>query len=215
MAKVLNPLMSTAARGKMGGLVFNQWRGLNTVKGFKSPSQPRTTRQLAIRAILASLSRAWASITASQRSAWGVWAAAHTVADWTGTAVRMTAENAYIKLNALLSDMGKATIADPPTAAAPTSVAGFVPTGGDGQISCAWTARTGTADTVDLWVQGPHSAGVTPSLVKARHNTYAPGETTPYVITGLAAGLYTVWARTVSETDGQSSPFVGTSVTVS
>lgn len=215
MAKVLNPVMSTAARGKVGGLIFNVWRGLNTVKGFKSPTQPRTSRQLAVRAILSSLSRAWATITTLQRDAWATWAAAHTQTDWTGTAVRMTGENAYVKCNALLSDMGKATISDPPDAAAPTSLTGLVLTGGSGQISAAFSARSGTDETVDFWLYGPHSVGQSPTIVKAAHQAYAPGETTPYVISGLATGFYTVWARVVSEIDGQTSPFVQATATVS
>lgn len=214
MAKVVNPLMSAQARGKVGGLVFNSWRGQNTVKGFKSPSQPRTTRQLAVRSYLATLSRAWAGLTQAQRDTWDAWAAAHLVSDWTGQPVRMTGENAFIKCNSLMLDQAKSTVTTAPVVSAPTSLAGFTPTGGSGQISCAWTARAGTADTVDLWVYGPHSAGRKPTIVKAKHNSYKPGETTPGIITGLGAGLYTVYARVVSETDGQCSAFVAADATV-
>ncbi len=215
MAKVLNPLMSTSARGKVGGLIFNVWRGINTVKGFKSPAQPRSSRQLAVRAILSTLSRAWASLTAAQRDDWATWASTHTVTDWTGQAVRMTGENAFVKCNSLLLDMSKAQVSSPPAVAAPTSLANLVLTGGAGQISAAFTARTGTAETVDFWVYGPHSAGQNPTIVKASHQAYAPGETTPFVLSGLSPGLYTVWARVVSETDGQVSPFVAATATVS
>ncbi len=214
MAKVINPLMSAAARGKVGGLIFNIHRGINTVKGFKSPSQPRTARQLAVRAYLSTLSRGWSTLTAAQRTAWTDWANAHTVADWTGTPIRMTGENAYIKLNSLMLDQGQSAVTTPPAVSAPANVAGLAITPSAGQLSIAWTATTGTDKQVDVWLYGPHSAGRTPSLVKAKHNCYCPGETSPKVITGLASGLYTVFARVVSETDGQVSSFVSAQATV-
>lgn len=59
MAKVTLPLMSAEARGKVGGLIYNTWRGNSTVKIKKAPAQPRTARQLLIRAFATTCSRAW------------------------------------------------------------------------------------------------------------------------------------------------------------
>lgn len=215
MAKVLNPLMSGAARGKVGGIIYNVWRGLATVKIHKSPAQPRTARQLAVRSYVTTLSRAWAGLTDSQRAAWTEWADSHPVSDWTGTNIRMTGMNAYIKTNSILLDMGQEPVANPPSAAGPTSVDGFACTGGEGQISVAFTPRTGSNETIDIWLQGPHSAGLIGTLSKARHISYNPGETSPIVLSDLSPGNYTVWARTVSEADGQVSSFVSDTVVVS
>ncbi len=215
MAKVLNPLMSGAARGKVGGIIFNVWRGLATVKIHKSPAQPRTARQLAVRSYITTLSRAWAGLTDAQRSAWTDWADLHPVSDWTGTNIRMTGENAYIKLNSILLDLGKDAVDTPPSVAGPTSVDGFNCTGSQGQISVAFTPRTGSNETVDIWLQGPHSPGLIGTLSRARHHSYNPGETSPIVLSNLSPGTYTVWARIVSEVDGQISTFVSDTAVVS
>lgn len=207
--------MSGAARGKVGGIIFNVWRGLATVKIHKSPAQPRTARQLAVRSYITTLSRAWAGLTDAQRSAWTDWADLHPVSDWTGTNIRMTGENAYIKLNSILLDLGNAAVVTPPSVAGPTSVAGFSCTGSQGKISVAFTPRTGTNETIDIWLQGPHSAGLIGTLSKARHISYNPGETSPILLSNLSPGNYTVWARTVSESDGQVSTFVSDTAVVS
>lgn len=215
MAKVVNPLMSAQARGKVGGLIFNTHRGQNTVKGFKSPSQPRTARQLTVRSYITTLSRAWSGITQVQRDGWEDWANLHTVSDWTGTPIRMSGFDAYVKCNALLLDQSKASVASAPAVAGPTALAGFALTPSSGQISIAWTARGGTSEQVDIWLQGPISAGRKPSIVKATHNCFQAGETSPKVISGLGAGTWAVFARVVSETDGQVSTFVVATCVVS
>jgi len=208
MAKVVSPLQSTEARGRVAGLIYNTWRGLNTVKSFKSPSQPRSSRQLLIRAYAVTCSRAWAALTAANQAAWIAYATAHPETDWSASAKRLTGHNWYVRLSVRLLDMAKSVVVTPPAVAAFASVAGLVLTPGAGQISCAFTAFAGTATTVDWWIQGPISAGRLPKIERAKHKAYTPGETTPYVITGLTPGTNAVFARSVSETDGQASPFV-------
>lgn len=54
MAKVSGPLLSLDARGKIGGaLVFSGWKGLQTVRQFVVPANPRSTTQQASRSKLA------------------------------------------------------------------------------------------------------------------------------------------------------------------
>lgn len=214
MAKVTGPLQSNEARGGIGALVFNTWRGISTVKMMKSPAQPRTARQLAVRAFLTTCSRAWAGLSAANRATWTTWATDHPVSDWTGQSKRMTGADAYTRHASRLLDQGFAAVATAPVAVAPVSVAGLVITPGAGSMSIAFTAYGGTATQVDIWLYGPHSAGRVGKITKARHNVYAPGETTPKVISTLAAGLYSVFIRAVSETDGQASAFISADTTV-
>lgn len=215
MAKVLNPLMSSAARGRVGGLIFNQWRGLNTVKGFKSPSQPRTSRQLAIRAILTTLSRAWSGLTTVQRAGWESWADARPRPDWTGTLIRMTGENAYIACNSLLMDAGESAVDTAPSVVGPAAVGGLSVTPSSGTLKVDWTAPDDANTFVDLWLYGPHSPGRKPTIVKAVHNSYTLSSAKTKSITSLGAGVYTVYARTISKADGQRSMFISETKTVS
>lgn len=215
MAKVVNPLFSTEARGRVGGIVYNTWRGLATVKSKVAPSQPRTARQLTMRAFLSTLSKGWAAVSDVNRALWNQYAVDHPTTDWSGSKVRQTGLNWYIALGSRLLDMGKSIVATPPITAAPASVANMVLTGGSGQISAAFTPYGGTGTSVEAYTYGPHSAGIIPKLTKAKFKIRGPGETTPLVITGLSAGLVTVWMRAVDEVTGQVSGWVSASATVS
>jgi hypothetical protein len=215
MAKLLGPLHSSEARGRLGGLIFNTWRGIATVKSFTSPAQPRTERQLSIRAMHTRLIRGWGILTVSVTDAWNQYAALNPVIDWTGNPKRLTGLNWYTRLNIILLDLAKTILTLPPAGPAPDAVLGLIATGSAGSISCAFTPSTGTAITTDLWAHGPHSAGVQGKLERAKHRLYAPGETSPGVISGLAPGTYTIYARHLSETDGLSSPWVSDIATVS
>jgi len=199
----------------MGGLVYNTWRGIATVKQKKSPSQPRTSRQLAIRSLLSTYSKKWQTLTQIQRDAWNTYALSHTLSDWTGNPKRITGMDWYVGCNSRLIDMGNTEISSPPTTTAPAAVTGLTLTPGSGTISCAFTAYAGTTTTVDLWLEGPYSPGRVAKIERAKHNAYQPGETTPKVISGLVAGYYTVFARGIDEASGLASLFVNASCTVS
>jgi hypothetical protein len=214
MAKAIGPAHSTEVHGKIGDLVFNAWRGIHTIKIRKNPTQPRTARQLFIRSYMTTCVRAWASLSAANQAAWIAYAAAHLKTDWTNVAVRVTGANWYCALSVRLLDMSKSVVASPPTVSAPAGIAGAVATGGSGQVSIAFTAHGGTAETIDAWLTAPISLGKIPKITMARHHVYAPAETTPLVITGLAAGHYAAFLRCVSETDGQVSTWVSVTFTV-
>jgi hypothetical protein len=208
MAKVTGPLQSNEARGGIGALIFNTWRGLSTCKMFKSPTQPRTSRQLAVRGFLTTCSRAWAALTTANRLTWTTWANDHPETDWTGQAKRMTGADAYTRHSTRLLDQAKSVVATAPVVPGPDAPANVVVTPSAGSMSIAFTAYAGTTTSIDGWLYGPTSKGRKPTIVKARHNFYAPGETTPKVVSGLAAGHYWLFLRGISETDGQASSFV-------
>lgn len=58
MAKVVGPLMSIDARGKIAdALVFIGWKGIKDVRMWLKPAQPKTTLQGVVRTILGGLGR--------------------------------------------------------------------------------------------------------------------------------------------------------------
>jgi hypothetical protein len=214
MAKVLDPLRSSEARGKVGGTIYNTCRGIKYVKVFTSPKNPKSVRQLLMRGFLTTCSRAWSALTGVQRTGWGDWAFLRPIPDWTGNSIILSGYNAYVALSTRLLDMGKTVVATAPVAAGPATPANVVATGASGQISFAFTAYGGTATTLDIWLEGPMSVGRVGSIRQAAHKQYGPGETTPMVVTGLTPGFYTWWARALSETDGQASSWVTGTATV-
>lgn len=214
MAKVMNPLNSTEARGKVGGLIYNRNAGGNYVKAFASPTQPRTTNQLRIRAYMQIQTRAWQSLGASDRTSWNDWASNHPIIDWTGNSVVMSGFNAYCAMNVRLTLFGFATVDTAPVVAAPDAIAGASATGAAGEIDVAWTPTAGTNMSLVAYYQHMASAGRQPSRSRAKLHTAWAGETSPATITGLAPGSYAVWLYVVSEDDGQISPAILKTATV-
>lgn len=209
MAKLMNPLMSTEARGKVEGTIYNTWRGIRYAKSFTAPAQPRTSKQLQIRAYAVKVIREWAELEESQRTAWNEYAGYHPEIDWTSATKRLTGANWYLRLNTRLLLMGKSTISDPPTDSAPDPVAGLSASSNEQAITLTWTPYSGTDTTVDIWLVGPHSPGRKPPISRARHSVFAQGESaTGVTLSPLTPGTYTIWARAISETSGLASPWV-------
>lgn len=73
MAKVKLPLVSLEARGQIGkALVYFPWKGVNAVREYVIPTNPRTPDQLTQRGYLGDAVQAWhdASYTADDHTAW-------------------------------------------------------------------------------------------------------------------------------------------------
>lgn len=214
MAKVKDPLHSVEARGKVAGLIYNTGRGGKYVKGFTSPVQPRTPLQLARRALLLTVGRTWATILAAERAAWGAYASAHPVLDWTGNTMLLSGFNWYVRCNFNLSWLGFAMISDPPPTVAPDSPVALVGTGGAGQISMAWTPYGGTDKTIIFWLQGPMSVGRVAKIEMAKYADHAAAQTSPLVITLLSPGYYSIFAHTMDEDTGLTSAWALATATV-
>lgn len=213
MAVVQSPLHSEKAIGSLESICFSIHKGTQCARLRSQPTNPQSTRQLAVRANLATQSRDWATLDQAERDAWGVYAAAHPGTDAFGNPQTLSGFSWFIALSTMMLDIGVAVVDTPPTVAAPASPAAVVATPGAGTVSIAFTAGAATTK-INLWLYGPHSVGRLPKLAQAVHNVYGPGETTPLVIADLAAGYYTAWIRFVSETDGQTSTFVKFTFTV-
>lgn len=93
MAKVKSPLLSLDASGKIAdSLVFMKWKGINDVRQYVIPSNPRTADQQAQRGRLASAVALWHSIPFSDDdlAAWNLLASNY------GS---MSGFNVFVKLN--------------------------------------------------------------------------------------------------------------------
>ena len=212
MAKVVGPLHSSEARGRMGGLVFNTWRGVATVKAKVAPCQPQTSLQLAVRAIAIALVRLWAACL--HKADWNDYAYAHPTTDGMGNSVRATGANWYLALNTRMKRMGLAVVETPPAVVAPAAIEGFSATLSSGAFSPTWTAPTLAADGVEVWMDGPHSAGRAGSIAKARYLSQWTGDQSGLGSVAVALGSYTLFARGLSLVDGQVSPWVSKDIVV-
>jgi hypothetical protein len=152
--------------------------------------------------------RYWATLSAANRGYWNDYAAAHPEIDWTGSPKRLTGLNWFVRCNARLLDIGESIIEPPPAVAAPDAPTSWNATGAVGGLSTNWDAMAGTNLQVDIWLAGPHSAGVQGKIERASHVAYDVGETPGYDISPLFPGTYTAFGRTISEDTGLASPWV-------
>ncbi len=214
MAIVTAPLMSAEARGRVGGLVANTWRGLSTFKSKTAPAQPRSQAQLNLRNLGIKVTRAWQGLTALQRSNWDDYATAHPETNWTGNTKRLTGANWFQRCNTRLAFYLGTAIADAPTDPAPDPVTGFSIADGVGDIIVTWTDTALLNGKVIIWLSGPHSAGQQARLPRARFNHLASMAAATYTIPGVPAGTYDVWVTSFDPATGLVSTLQLDSVAV-
>lgn len=70
MAKVIGPLSSFEARGKVGSVVYGVWKGINTVRQMFIPANPNTQAQQNIRAAMKISVTAWQGLTPANKLTW-------------------------------------------------------------------------------------------------------------------------------------------------
>jgi len=189
----------------MSGLIYNTWRGISTVKAFCSPAQPRSARQLIMRAYATKLVRYWQELEAAERASWNDYAVAHPDTDWTGNPKRLSGLNWFVRCNSRLMDMGITPVDTAPSVAAPAAIVSYQALNGVLSSQQIWELGPGTDLMADIWLLGPHSAGIETKINKAKHNSYTAYEVNDLTITGLSVGRYTFWARIVSEVNGLAS----------
>lgn len=70
MAKIIGPLHSFEASGKVASMVFGAWRGIQWVRGHFIPANPQTQGQINIRTALTISVATWQAQTAGEKLLW-------------------------------------------------------------------------------------------------------------------------------------------------
>jgi hypothetical protein len=207
LAKLVNPLHSSAARGKVGGTVYNQSRGINYAKVNTAPAQPRTADQLAVRSLMTTIIREFRELTAVQQAAWATYADEHPRNDWTGQPIRLTAANAYAAVNFLARDAGGVQITAPPSAAAPSLPAALAVAINVADIEATFTGPLPAATKLDIRYLGPVSKGVQGRFERSTRLAYsAAAQVSPFELVATApTGRHIFWIRSVNTTSGLAS----------
>ena len=208
MAKVLSPLGSSEARGALGGRIYNTWRGISTVKDKHAPAQPRSQKQLNVRAINTYLTRYWQLIDQNERDSWNTYATIHTETDGMGSTKRLSGLNWFCRCNTRLLLHAYPAVDTAPVAAAPNSPLAFVAADGVLSSALSWTPTEGNDIAIIIFVFGPHSKGRLGKFQQAKFVTAASGEFGETSLINLLPGRYSVFAAMMSETNGLMSPLV-------
>ena len=189
MAKVRSPLHSIDLRGRIAdGFVFTVWRGINCMRTFMMPSQPRTQRKEQIWKITPRVTRSWATLTDAERAGWEAFAAVVKPQNKTlGRGGNWSGFDAYVSANILLGDAGIPLVAQPPALPYPDAPANFrLRNPAPGVVRIRWEPLTG-GTLLDLWAyQGKASRKAYPAFF--RHLAYADGTTGIHVLSGIPAG---------------------------
>jgi len=115
MAKVQFGNIVADARNAVGGVVYsrNTWGAY--IRQKVSPVQPRSPRQVEMRANLTELSKRWGTVlTEAQREAWRQFGAAFPIVDVFGNTVSLTGIAAYQRVNRVRALLGLPPLDDPP-----------------------------------------------------------------------------------------------------
>jgi len=116
MALVKFGAMIADARGSIGGTVFARNRGGAYVRNRTTPINPQSTRQTAVRSLLASLTNLWSTtLTQAQRDAWTLYATNVPLVNSLGESRNVTGINMYVRANSLILDTGGTRADDAPT----------------------------------------------------------------------------------------------------
>jgi hypothetical protein len=114
VAKVLDPLHSVEARGRVGGLVYNTWRGIRTVKSHTDPTHQDDPKRHAHFLKIRDAGKRWGTLDPSQRAAWGDFSNEHLDIDWTGKPVHLAGYHWYVRVQVHLKDLNLDYVDDPP-----------------------------------------------------------------------------------------------------
>ncbi len=113
--KYKSPMVSQGS-GTLAGTVWSHNAGGNYVRNWRSPVNPNTSFQVAMRDYLSMLSTSWSqTLTAGQRAAWAVYGQNVNWTDALGQTIKLDGRNWYIKFNSLRLQAGVATIPAAPT----------------------------------------------------------------------------------------------------
>jgi hypothetical protein len=105
----------TDARGSIGGQTHSRNRYGAYVRARTTPINPNSTRQSAIRAVVADVSAYWSdTLTIAQRAAWAVFAAAVSAKNKLGETIYLSGFNQFVKSNIALVNGGKAMVTTGP-----------------------------------------------------------------------------------------------------
>lgn len=216
MAKVVNPLLSTEARGKLGGVVYNTWRGIRYAKTHTPPSNQGTPlRQQAKQRVINAAQR-WRTITPAQRLEWNQYANEHLLDDWTGSPKRIAGYHWYVKINTIVQYIGEPYQDDPPPPIQIERPESWILSQEGPNIVAMWVwpAEGNPEDWyVQWWTSRPQSPGIgprTPDLYIAI-TTSATEMITTWQHDG--PGYYIVGVRSIHKT-GQPNTIARDSITI-
>lgn len=218
MAKIKFGMAVSDMRGKLNGSVFARNRGGAYVRTKVTPINPKTARQIEVRARLTALAQGFRSLSQDQIAAWNNAVSQWQRTDIFGDLVSPTGLALYVRLNGNLLNAGQAIIDNVPAVGSVEQVSSLTLTGDESTqaLSLAALPATVPADTtLVIEATEPLSLGINNANSRYRFiGSFAAAAASPYNI----ASIYTdkfgtikadqkifIRAKYVSNLTGQTS----------
>lgn len=183
MVKLAGPAMSLDASGKLGGaVVFTKWKGRNVLRTLVTPANPKSVKQVSVRAMFKFLSQYWTNLLTAERATWNDRA----------DVLKASPFNAFVSGNmsrwrGFLPPHKQLPVTAEGT---PANVSGYFATGGVRMCTVGWTVD----NELDGWGMGvfrTDETPCTPSFDNCIAMVPCQGAGSyVYVDTPLAAGSY-------------------------
>jgi hypothetical protein len=216
MAKVLNPLNSSEARGRVGGLVYNTWRGIRTVKTHTDPAHQSDPLRQAHKLVVQEQAQRWKTLSDVERADWNAYADAHPDIDWTGRPVRLAGFHMFVRLQTHVVDMLGYFTSEIPDAPCDLMLEDFANSLVGSDVELTWDTShpdPGWEHYLQIMRTHPLSAGRQPTLHDAYLLAWRAYNFGGYSDEGLPAGTYTYFARPFW-TNGTHGAWLSTRATV-
>jgi hypothetical protein len=211
MAKVIGPLHSTEARGRVDSLVYNTWRGIRYVRSYIAPVFKSPDCRIAQKARVAAAIAAWKLLTDAGRAAWHDYAELHSQLDWTGVPLRWTGANWFVSCYTRILRVAGTAPTSPPHGYPPLPLATWTISLIGSYAHLVWTYPTQPeAHTYYLQIlkQKLTSLGRQPDFHHASILTHEGLATSPYDDLLYAWGKYAFWARVLDAVTGLMTPML-------
>lgn len=130
MARILLGPTLSDARGQVGGVVYSRNKAGHYIRTNVSPIQPRTSRQIDIRARITQVAQYWKNtLTAALRDAWADYAAQTPLTDRFGARAHISGIAMFTRFNAMWLYAGKTIVTTAPTTPGEASMIALAYTG--------------------------------------------------------------------------------------
>ena len=167
-------LLSSAASGKLGGVVASHNRGGQYFRHHSVPVQSRTPAQRLVRNALAAFSGAFKALTASQISGWNALALTVTLKSKLGTTYHPTGQQLFVSCNKHLANVGITTqLSTPPAIPSIPGLTTFTGTpAGNGTTVTGWGLAVTPNLSATFAVQVRATAVLTPGRTFVGKSAY-------------------------------------------
>jgi hypothetical protein len=173
MALVKLGALAQDVRGSIAGTTFSKSRAGATTRQKVSPSQPRTARQTAIRAIMTNVSQAWRNLSQDMMASWTSWSNNHPIPNIFGDPIKLAPNAAFVRVNADLLNVAEVwggampfpltlPLSAPPVdpTVLPASPLSVTANASSGVVTVTTETQTASSGFYALWVTRGYSLGV-------------------------------------------------------